>query len=243
MSSLSPIESVLLDRITTTQDSAALTELINMHTGIYYMIASKYCRTYPDIIKLNDIDDDRMTNMYQWIIQYKPEKEMKLGSYIGERIDYLCRDILKRERHNPLSPSALATLPSGDAAYTYTLNTQHPDNASTMNDSSDLYSHGTNVVVVDTVSAAAAVETANTNIAIEDTMKAIDDPALGLDPRFKVVFGLRHLQTPSLGWRQIGKQIGLSHEMSRQVYQKGMAILSAHLGGPAVTVQPKATLE
>lgn len=77
------------------QDSNAANELINRHSGIYCAIAQKYSG-YSDKIQIEEIKDDKEYNMYQWIIEYKPDKGMKLSTYIGEMTRYLCLDIMAK---------------------------------------------------------------------------------------------------------------------------------------------------
>lgn len=213
-STLSPLEEALINRVKETQDSEALTALINMHTGIYYSIASKYCRIYPDVIKINDLDDDRMTNMYRWIIDYKPNHNMKLGTYIGERTSYLCQDILKKDEQSPTGHRS-ASITSGDAAMVQPVTTEYEGE-------SYFTSSGGHVVLLDETPIAQPAEVANKDIALQDIMKAIEDPHLKIDPRFKSIVEMRHFTMPPLTWRKIGSNVGISHEGVRKIYTNNL---------------------
>jgi len=76
-------------------DSIALSQLTDRHTGIYVSVAQKYSG-YSDKIQIEDIKEDRQYNIYQWILKYKPEKNMKFGTYVGEMTRYMCLDILNK---------------------------------------------------------------------------------------------------------------------------------------------------
>ena len=227
MSSLSPHEEALLNRVKNNQDSAAVLELINLHTGIYFSIASKYSRAYPDVIKLNDLNDDRMTNIYKWVIEYKTDKDMKLGTYIGERTDFLCRTMLKKERHNPLGAGVIG-IPSGEAGTTSTTMGSDTEDSNTQTFNTTL---GDRVYIVDQTASARPAEVANQTVGLDDIMKSLDDPILGIDPRFKPILNFRHFTKPPLTWRAIGKELHLSHEMARKIYFKGMDIVQTKMGG------------
>ena len=226
---LSPHESALLSRIKEHQDNAAIVELVNLHTGVYQMVATKYSKTYPNIINLHDLTDDRLTNIYKWVIDYKDDRDTQLGTYIGQRTDYLCRWMLKKAKHDPLSAgTTLSSLSNADQeqdAVTYL--TGAVDNFETESHTTG----GKNVFIVDKTDAARPADAANRDVGIEDIMKAIDDPSLGLDPRFRVILQQRHLINPIVTWRAIGKGLGISHEMARKIYMKNMDVVKKKLGG------------
>lgn len=82
--------------------SQAFAELADRHTGIYVKIASQYSG-FSDKINLAELKDDKQYNMYQWIIKYDADRNMKVGTYIGEMTKYLCLDLLsKTTPHIPI---------------------------------------------------------------------------------------------------------------------------------------------
>ena len=79
--------------------SQAFAELADRHTGIYVKIASQYSG-FSDKINLEELKDDKQYNMYQWIIKYDADRNMKVGTYIGEMTKYLCLDLLNKTASN-----------------------------------------------------------------------------------------------------------------------------------------------
>lgn len=197
-----------------------------MHTGIYYSIAAKYSRAYPDVIKIDDLNDDRMTNIYKWIIDYNPEKNMKLSSYIGDMTKYLCMDILKKEKHNPLSPSVITPRFETEQS-NGTIVAAHIEDVE-----QDV--HSTNgmatVMLSDNTTSARPADEANTLVGVTDIMKVVESLNGELDPRFKSILEYRHFTKPSLTWRAIGGKIGLSHEMTRRIYNRNMEKVKEKMG-------------
>ncbi len=97
----SPLSDVELVKTVVNQDapqnlrSQAFAELADRHTGIYVKIAAQYSG-FSDKINLADLKDDKEYNMYQWIIKYDAERNMKVGTFIGEMLKYHCLDILAK---------------------------------------------------------------------------------------------------------------------------------------------------
>lgn len=107
------------------KDSAALTELINRHSGMYNAIAQKYSG-FSDKIQLSELKDDKAYNMYQWIIRYKEDKGMKLSTFIGEMTRYMCLDTLNAapdkveitETNEPITNENIAERTAADDSVT-----------------------------------------------------------------------------------------------------------------------------
>lgn len=85
----------LINQVKDNSDNSALIELINRHTGIYISIVQNFSFRFPKI-QLEEIKDDRIYNIYEWIRDYKEDKGTKLSTYIGERTKYMCLDILNQ---------------------------------------------------------------------------------------------------------------------------------------------------
>lgn len=219
---LTPIEAALVAKVKETQDSDALTKLADMHTGIYYDIIGRYAKSYPDVIKRADLSDERLYHIYQFVLAYKDDRNMKLSSYIGERTDYLCKSLLRREEHNPLS----TTVVSGDY-----------DGASMLSFPSSPYDQssaiqspkGQAVALVDETAAARPAEAAEKEIGIEDILRVVEDPDIQFDHRFEEILKLRHFESPPWTWRKIGPKFGVTYEMARKIYKAGMKKVQAHM--------------
>lgn len=88
----------LITRVKEEQDSGALTELVNRHTGIYTNMVQKYS-AYPDFtnkIDVKDVLEEKQYNIYKWALSYDAARKMKFGTYVGEMSKYLCLDVIYR---------------------------------------------------------------------------------------------------------------------------------------------------
>jgi hypothetical protein len=204
-------EADLIARVKTDRDSAALLELVNRHTGIYFQVVNRYAATYPNVIKARELDDDKLFNLDRFICDFDPTRGTKLCGYIHDRTDYLCKGMLKRDERNPLS------------AGVYT-----PSGVRPLDVNEDTYAtRGGGVVTLQDESASSRVaETANADIALDDILKTAHE--LCDDPRFFQIWDYRHKQ--GLTWRAIAQKIGCSHEGARTViYQATLDRVKAHL--------------
>lgn len=86
-------DSELIHLVKDKNDSKALEELTNRHSGIYVKIVQQYSGSN-NKIQVEDVKDDKQYNIYKWIISYKEDKNMKLGTYIGQMTKYMCLDLL-----------------------------------------------------------------------------------------------------------------------------------------------------
>lgn len=84
----------LILRIKESQDQSAIIELTQRHTGIYIEIANQFS-SY-DKVRIDDIKDDRMDNIYRWALKYDPSRGMQFGSYVGDQTRFLCLKTLSR---------------------------------------------------------------------------------------------------------------------------------------------------
>lgn len=88
----------LIARVKDKQDSSAITQLVEMHTGIYVNMVRKYA-TYADFNKKVDVKDileDKAYNIYQFALKFDPSRGMKFGTYVAESTKYMCQGILHR---------------------------------------------------------------------------------------------------------------------------------------------------
>lgn len=204
-------ESDLIARVKSEQDSAALLALVNRHTGIYFQVVNRYASAYPNAIKARDLDDDKLFNIYKFVLAYDPTKGTKLSTYIGDRTDYLCKGILKRDERNPVS-----------------FGTYSSSGAAPLDVDDDTYSttNGGRITLQDDSHAARVTEVVNEELAVEDILKTAHE--VNDDPRFFRIWDYRH--NKGMSWRQIGAKMKLSHEGCRtHIYQETLDLVKARL--------------
>ena len=93
--SLSPSEVndlQLINQIKNNNDSNALCELANRHTGIYIYTIEKY--SYVPKIEREDLIDHKLLNFYNYAKEYDPSKNMKFSSYVSMRLAFECKTIM-----------------------------------------------------------------------------------------------------------------------------------------------------
>jgi len=82
----------LIQEIKSKQDSASLLELVNRHTGIYVNIVNQY--TYVPKIERDELLEHKMYNIYNYAMNYNPDRKMKFSSWIGQNIRWQCQRLL-----------------------------------------------------------------------------------------------------------------------------------------------------
>lgn len=207
-------EADLISLVKTEQDSAALLALINRHTGIYFHVVNRYAASYPNAIKAQDMDDDKLFNIYQFILAYDPNRGMKLSTYISDRTDYLCKTMLKKDEHNPISAGTYA-----------------PTGAISLDRNEDTYStnNGGHVTLQDRSPSAQVLEVVDHDIGIQDIQRAAKEA--NLDKRFMQILEYRHFgqNHRAMTWRDIGKNMGMSYEGARKLYFANIELVKNHL--------------
>jgi DNA-directed RNA polymerase sigma subunit (sigma70/sigma32) len=78
----------LIKKVKEEQDSSALNELVSRHTGLYVKIVNTY--SYVPPIERQDILNDKTYNIYQYALDYDPNRNMKFSVYIGQRLKWDC---------------------------------------------------------------------------------------------------------------------------------------------------------
>lgn len=201
----------LVSRVQESQDSAALSVLIDNTTGYYLGVVNKYAQAYPQVIRRADLADDKMFNIYRFILDYDPTRGAKLSTYITSRTDWMCKDLLDKEQNNPIkvgSYSATGNMSLGAVSDTYTT------------------THGDLVTLEDESDSAKVVEEADKDLKIEEIMGAAWQQCS--DKRFVQILNYRHFSPPGkapLTWREIGERLGLTHEACRKIYNKNITIV------------------
>lgn len=213
------IEADLIAKVKTTQDSSALSTLVNNNTGIYLDVVNRYATAYPNTIRRADLSDDKLFNIYTFILDYDATRGTKLSTYIGNRTDWMCKGLLKQDQRNPIR--------SG---------TYGPSGAMSLGTVSDTYTteQGDNITLVDTTPAADVTAIVDKDLRLEDIITTAW--AVCEDSRFVSILSYRHFNLSgqsSLSWRQIGEKMGLSHERVRNIYNTNLGIVKRHLSSRA----------
>ncbi len=202
-------EADLIARVKVDRDSAALVALVNRHTGCYFSVVNRYAATYPNVIKVRDMDDDKLFNIDTFVQAYDPTRGTKLSTFIHDRTDWLCKGMLKRDARNPLSSAG------------YTASGQAP-----LGEDSCLTTNGGQVTLQDESASAQVTDTANLDLAVADIRRAASEVCT--DQRFVQILDYRH--GPSeMSWRAVAEKVHLSHEQCRKVYFHNLELVKAHL--------------
>lgn len=82
-------ESTLISAVKQQADSAALVELTNRVTGIYMRSVNKNSYYIPKLEK-DEMIESKMTNIYQYALDYKPESNMKFSTFVYEKAKWQC---------------------------------------------------------------------------------------------------------------------------------------------------------
>lgn len=85
----------LIKMVKEDSDSDALKELAHRHSGLYHNILNQY--SYIPEIEKQDIIDHKEYNIYQFALDYKPEKGMKFSSFVGQQLKWQCKSLISRE--------------------------------------------------------------------------------------------------------------------------------------------------
>lgn len=96
----------LINKVKNELDSDALKELVNRHTGLYMDILNKY--SYVPEVEKNDFKADKTYNIYQYALDYNPDKNMKFSVYMGQRLKWECiGTIVKAVDSEEITPEVL----------------------------------------------------------------------------------------------------------------------------------------
>lgn len=187
MSEIDILSRQLITQVKEKRDSAALTQLIDLHTGIYVNTVKSYS-SYPDFrnkIEAQDLLEDKAYNIYQFALKFDPSRGMQFGSYVGDRTKNLCQNLISRAPGNVEFNEVVA--PTNDTP---------------------------------------VVETAEKDSSIETILEQVQGSDSEL---FKRIFKLRYCGRKPKSWRAIGKEINMSHEGCRKVYEKHIGAVKEYL--------------
>lgn len=186
----------LIEKIKKNADSDSFNELLNRHSGIYTTIINRY--SFHSAINKESLIEDKVFNIYQYALDFDPKREMKFGSYVGQRIKYACQNIVSK--HVPIT--------SIDAESSTTTNSFDSVNFFSYEDKSE---------------ANAKIEWENS----EMSSKIFSILSSFKDKRVEKIFRLRHapFQKKETPWWKIGKELNISTQTVINIYNKNIKIL------------------
>ena len=86
----------LITEIKKSPTNDTVLELVNRHTGIYVCIIDRYAHINPNVINRQDLIDQKLANIYTYALDYKLDSKMKFETYVGQRIKWECKTLLRR---------------------------------------------------------------------------------------------------------------------------------------------------
>ena len=87
----------LIEAVKQTGDDNAMRQLIGMHSGIYADVLSNSLSSDYDVYK-NELRDDKDYLLYKFALDYDPSKNMKYPTYVGQRVKWMCMNIVNRSK-------------------------------------------------------------------------------------------------------------------------------------------------
>ncbi len=190
----------LIQNIKKDGDGKSFTELLDRHSGIYTSIINRY--SFHSAINKDNLIDDKVFNIYQYALDYDPNREMKFSSYIGQRIKYACQTIVTN--HTPLTPLHLSEeIPDdeneGDTSWAIKIPCEKND-----------------------------LDEYESDDAIGKVFKMLEEFK---DQRVLKIFKLRHSPRlkKEMPWWKIGKELNISTQTAINIYNKNLRILKSKI--------------
>src|SRR4051812_6008153 len=92
------LDAELVNRVKTENCSDSLQELINRHTPLCYDIYRRYFPSLKSVgISINDLNDEKDFYVYKSASSFKPEKNVKFSTWLGNHIRYQCLNALNKK--------------------------------------------------------------------------------------------------------------------------------------------------
>lgn len=85
----------LIKKVKNQNDSDALNELVNRHSGIYMEMIGRY--SYVPELEKQELIENKSYNIYKYALDYKEDKNTKFSSYIGNRVKYECKTLISHK--------------------------------------------------------------------------------------------------------------------------------------------------
>lgn len=89
-------DSYLVNKVKTTGDSEAMSQLINNHTGVFLQVLDRSLPSDMFATQKEDFKNERAWHMYDAVMKYKPESSMKFSTYLGQTIKWKCLTLRNR---------------------------------------------------------------------------------------------------------------------------------------------------
>jgi DNA-directed RNA polymerase specialized sigma subunit len=185
----------LVKAVQSINDSDALNEIFQRHTGIYNHMVGKY-----SAIKGFDSDelfDDRPFNIYSFVMDYDPSRKMKLSTYIGQMARFKCLKSLEKNRANKRVFTEEIQLNENLEEMSLTRNRPDPK-------AEEAFTSAINEIDSNTVMR--LLEEKISDPLVASVIRAVHFPPSGVTPT----------------WDEVGTRVGISKEWARQTYLRGM---------------------
>lgn len=86
----------LVMRVKETGDSAAMNELICRNTGVFLQVLDRSLPSDVFATQKEDFRNERSFHLYDAVMKYKPESNMKFSTYLGQTIKWKCLTLKNR---------------------------------------------------------------------------------------------------------------------------------------------------
>lgn len=87
----------LIEAVQQTGDDNAMRQLISTHSGVYSECLSNSLSSDYEVYK-QELRDDKDYMMYKFAMEYDPTKNMKYPTYVGQRVKWMCMNIVNRSK-------------------------------------------------------------------------------------------------------------------------------------------------
>ncbi len=87
----------LIEAVKVAGDNDAMNQLLNLHSGIYSEVLGNSLSNDYEVYK-QELRDDKNYYMYKWALDYDPTKNMKYPVYVGQRVKWMCMNIVNRSK-------------------------------------------------------------------------------------------------------------------------------------------------
>jgi RNA polymerase sigma factor (sigma-70 family) len=87
----------LIKKIKSNNCESSLLELLSRHQGICNKMIQKYCKICSDIgVSISDLNTDKLLVTYKSALSFKPNKNIKFSTWLGNQMRYHCLNSLNK---------------------------------------------------------------------------------------------------------------------------------------------------
>ena len=86
----------LINKVKTTGDSEAMSQLICQHSGIFLQVLDRSLPNEIFATQKEDFRAEKNFHLYDAVMKYKPESNMKFSTYLGQTIKWKCLTLKNR---------------------------------------------------------------------------------------------------------------------------------------------------